>query len=124
MFDFGLRRIGVAVAERSPPLARGVATVAAEDGGPQWRRVDDLMATWRPKRLVVGLPVNMDGTESPMSGRARRFGTSLAKRYALPVEFVDERLSTFEAVSRGANAANSHAEAAQVIAETWLAQPS
>ena len=123
MFDFGLRRIGVAVAERAPRFARGVATVPAEEGGPQWRLVDDLLATWHPERLVVGLPVNMDGTPSAMSARARGFGARLAERYALPVEFVDERLSTFEAVSRGANAANSHAAAAQVIAETWLTQP-
>lgn len=123
VFDFGLRHIGVAVAEPSRRFARGVDTVPARDGGPQWRRLDDLTATWQPDRLVVGLPVNMDGTASAMSARARCFGSRLAERYALPVEYVDERLSTFEATSRGADAADSHAAAAQVIAETWLAQP-
>lgn len=121
MFDFGLARIGVAVAEEKPPFANGVATLDAERGVPRWDQVDALARTWRPRRLVVGLPVNMDGTPSAMSASARRFGARLAARYALRVEYVDERLSTFEAVSRGAPRADSHALAAQVIAETWLA---
>ena len=122
MFDFGLTRIGVAVAEETPRFAGGVATLGADDGRPRWPELDPLIATWRPKALVVGLPVHMDGAPSPMSANARRFGARLAARYALPVEYVDERLSTFEAVSRGADRADSHATAAQVIAETWLAR--
>ena len=122
VFDFGLKRIGVAVAEDEPRFAGGVATVDARDGRPRWRQLDDLMRAWRPARLVGGLPINMDGTPSPMSANARGFGDRLARRYALAVEYVDERLSTFEAVSRGADATDSHAAAAQVIAETWLAK--
>lgn len=121
VFDFGKRHIGVAVAESAPRFARGVATVLAQDGEPCWRRLDDLIDTWRPKALVVGLPINMDGTASAMSATARGFGDRLLKRYRLGVEYVDERLSTFEAVSRGAGADDIHAQAAQVIAETWLA---
>ena len=64
----------------------------------------------------------MDGSPSAMSERARAFGQRLAKRYALPVDYADERLSTFEALSRGADAADAHAEAAAVIAETWLSR--
>lgn len=120
MFDFGLRRIGVAVAEEEPQFAGGVATVGARRGRPCWRHIDELVATWQPEHLVVGLPVNMDGTPSAMSANARRFGACMAKRYALRVEYVDERLSTFEAVARGADASDSHAAAAGVIAETWL----
>ncbi len=120
-FDFGLGRIGVAVAEREPPFARGVATVYATDGAPRWPALDALIDTWRPEALVVGLPINMDGTPSAMSDRAQRFGDSLAARYGTRVEYVDERLSTFEARARGATPDDSHATAAQVIAETWLA---
>ena len=124
VFDFGLRRIGVAVAEETPRFARGVATVEARHGQPCWRQVDKLIDTWQPERLVVGLPINMDGTPSAMSASARRFGARIAERYALRVDYVDERLSTFEAVARGADPADSHAAAAQVIAETWLARRS
>ena len=105
-----------------PRFAGGVGTVDARDGRPHWRQLDALVRAWQPARLAVGLPLNMDGSPSAMSANASRFGTRLAERYALPVEYVDERLSTFEAVSRGADAADSHAAAAQVIAETWLAK--
>ena len=125
VFDFGLRHIGVAVALRQGRFARGLAVVGARDGTPRWDALDALLAEWRPALLVVGEPLNMDGTASEMSARARRFGERLAARYGLAVEFADERLSTFEAVARGANAGrrrvdDSHALAAQVIAETWL----
>ena len=69
---------------------------------------------------MVGLPLNMDGTPSDISAAARRFGGRLEARYALPVEFADERLSTFEALSRGGDNADAHALAAEVIGETWL----
>lgn len=120
VFDFGQKAIGVATAERRVDLARGLISIAARDGVPRWDALDPLVAEWRPALLVVGLPLNMDGTASAMSDLARRFGNRLAARYALPVEYADERLSTFEATSRGADATNSHAAAAEVIAETWL----
>ena len=120
VFDFGLTRIGVAVAERKPPFARGIATAAARQGEPRWPDLDRLIETWAPRTLVVGLPINMDGSASPMSERVRRFGAALAARYRLPVAYADERLSTFEARLRGAGPAARDATAAEVIAETWL----
>ncbi len=120
VFDFGLAHIGVAVALRRANMARGLATVAARDGAPRWQSLDALIREWQPSTLVVGEPLNMDGTPSEMSARAHGFGTALAERYALPVEYADERLSTFEAVSRGAPPTDAHALSAQVIAETWL----
>lgn len=120
VFDFGLARIGVAVAERQPPLARAIATAAAKHGEPRWPEIDKLIDVWRPQALVVGLPINMDGSASAMSHRAERFGTALAARYAMPVAYADERLSSFEARQRGASPAACDAAAAQVIAETWL----
>lgn len=120
VFDFGLKYIGVATAEPKAHLARALTTVRARDGVPQWEALDRLIADWRPKVLVVGLPLNMDGTPSEISAAARRFGARLDGRYALPVEFADERLSTFEAVSRGGNYDDAHALAAEVIGETWL----
>ena len=120
VFDFGLKHIGVAVALSGQNLARGIATVAARDGQPHWPSLDALLAEWRPDCLVVGDPLNMDGSASPMAARARDFGRQIAERYGLALDLVDERLSTFEALSRGADEGDSHALAAETIAETWL----
>lgn len=118
-FDFGLKYIGVAVAERRHGTATPLSTVTARDGIPVWDRLDALVRDWEPEGFVVGLPLNMDDTESEMSDAARRFGARLGVRYGIDVEFVDERLSTFEAIQRG----GSHDTAALVIAETWLNSP-
>ena len=120
VFDFGLKHIGVAVALAGQNLARGVATVPARDGQPHWPSLDALLDEWRPDRLVVGDPLNMDGTAGTMAASARDFGQRIAERYGLAVDLVDERLSTFEALSRGADERDSHAVAAEMIAETWL----
>ena len=120
VFDFGLRHIGVAVAEERVGHARAIATIGARDGTPHWQKLDALMAEWQPAQLVVGLPLNMDGTASAMCEQAQAFGTALAARYHVPVAYADERLSTFEARGRGAPPADEHALAAEVIAETWL----
>ena len=101
-------------------VARGLATISAKQGTPRWDALDPLIAEWQPSALVVGLPLNMDGTPSAMSNRAQDFGQRLAQRYGLTVDYADERLSTFEAASRGAEGQRSHATAATVIAETWL----
>ena len=120
VFDFGMKHIGVAVAEPQADLARGLTTIAAKAGEPHWQALDPVVNEWQPERLVVGLPINMDGTPSEGSAQARRFGKRLAARYALSVDYADERLSTFEAISRGAPADAAHTEAAQIIGETWL----
>lgn len=122
VFDFGLAHIGIAIAEPRGQVARGLATIAAKHGKPRWDALDPLIAEWQPSALVVGLPLNMDGTPSAMSNRARAFGQQLAQRYGLTVDYADERLSTFEAASRGAEGQRSHATAAAVIAETWLSR--
>ena len=115
-FDFGEKAIGVAVTEPRAGTASPLGTVRARNGVPVWDTLDALVREWRPEGFVVGLPLNMDDTESPMSRAARRFGDRLEERYGTAVAFADERLSTFEAVGRG----GGHATAAQVIAETWL----
>ena len=119
-FDFGLRNIGVAVAEHRFGTATAISTIRAREGIPVWDRFDALVREWRPEGFVVGLPLNMDDSESDMSQAARRFGARLERRYGIVVEFVDERLSTFEATQRG----GSHDTAALIIAETWLNSPS
>ena len=89
-----------------------------------WQAVKTLLDEWKPVRLVVGLPLNMDGTESEMSERARSFGDQLERRYQIPVAMVDERLSTRAAREAAEldKGATSHELAAVLIVESWLAQ--
>ncbi len=120
VFDFGMKHIGIAVAEPQADLTRGLTTIPARAGEPHWAVLDPVVKEWQPERLVVGLPINMDGTPSEGSARARRFGRRLAARYELTVDYADERLSTFEAIARGAPAQDAHRQAAEIIGETWL----
>ena len=93
-FDFGLKRIGVAAGNTRTGTSQGLSTVHAKDGLPNWPAVERLIGQWLPARLVVGLPLNMDGSESAMAVRARKFGARAARRFALEVVYVDERLTT------------------------------
>ena len=74
-----------------------VALIPARDGIPDWQQIESLLEEWRPDLVVVGLPLNMDDTENDMCARARKFGKRLHGRYHVPVEMVDERLTSFEA---------------------------
>lgn len=96
-FDFGLRRIGVACGQELLGSARPVTMITARDGVPDWSRIEALLNEWQPDLVVVGLPLNMDGTESDMCARARKFGKRIHGRFHVPVEMMDERLSSFEA---------------------------
>lgn len=117
-FDYGLRHIGVAVGQTVTGTATPLTTVAARDGRPDWPAIDKLVSEWRPTAVIVGLPLNMDDSESPMSERVRRFARQLGQRTRLPVRLVDERLTSYAA--RSAGPSQSHAHAAALIAETWL----
>lgn len=96
-FDYGTRRIGVAVGNELLRSARELTPLTARDGIPDWNVVLRLLNEWQPDLLVVGLPLNMDGSESDMSTRARKFGNRLHGRYGKPCEMVDERGTTREA---------------------------
>jgi len=131
-FDVGTKLIGVAVGNRLTASARGLAAVAVRDGEPDWLKLDALRSEWLPETLIVGLPVNDDGSEQPMTRTARRFAARLGERYGLPVVFADERNTSQEAARRFAgaraaglkkrsDAATIDAEAAAVILEAWLA---
>jgi putative Holliday junction resolvase len=93
-FDFGTRRIGVAVGDTIVRTARGLATIDAPANAPRFSAIGELIAQWQPDRLVVGIPVHDDGTEHEMTHRARRFARQLAGRFALQVVEVDERRTT------------------------------
>lgn len=117
-FDYGLRHIGVAAGQTVTATASPLTTLGARQGKPHWPTVLALVAEWSPIRLLVGLPLNMDGTASAMSARASAFADELERRTGLPVSLVDERLTTREAQSLRPD--DAHAHAAVLIAETWL----
>ena len=99
-FDFGLKRIGVAIGETLLAQARPLTTIAAEANDARFAAIEKLIAEWQPARLVVGLPGFMEGGEHTMSARCRRFAHQLEGRFGLPVTLVDERLSSKEAERR------------------------
>lgn len=131
-FDFGLKRIGVAVGDAITGSARPLPTLPTT-AGLDWRQVQALVADWRPQALVVGLPLDDDGTEQAMTTAARRFAQELGERTRLPVHLADERFSSRAAddalrdarrsgrMTRRVRKGDRDGEAARVILEQWLA---
>ncbi|MDR3395113.1 MAG: Holliday junction resolvase RuvX [Parasulfuritortus sp.] len=99
-FDFGLKRIGVAVGDWETRTAHPLETIVEEANDPRFARIEDLIAEWRPVELVVGLPMSLEGEEHELSKRCRRFANQLHGRFGLPAHLVDERLTSVEAESR------------------------
>lgn len=95
-FDFGLRRIGVAVGQQVTKSASAIGVVANGTSGPDWRSIGQIIAEWKPARLVVGLPTQPDGTPARLTARIMRFMDEL-HRYGRPVESMDENFSSWEA---------------------------
>lgn len=98
-FDFGEARIGVAVGSTELGIPHPVETISFEDNERRFARIGELIAQWQPQRLVVGLPMHLDGNEHAMSKLARKFANRLNGRFNLPVDLVDERLSSAAASS-------------------------
>ena len=134
-FDYGLRRIGVAGGDTVSRTAAPQAAVPVKSGSPPpWMIIDALLRDWQPALVVVGLPYNVDGSDSTMTGAARGFAAELARRYQLPVVLVDERYSSREAEARLKTARESglrrrrivkadvDAAAACVILERWFSE--
>ncbi|MCP5145049.1 MAG: Holliday junction resolvase RuvX [Gammaproteobacteria bacterium] len=124
-FDFGRRRIGIAVGQTISATASPLQTVeATRDGAINWAVIEKLVVEWRPDALVVGIPSHADGSEHPLSARIQRFARQLGGRFALPVHLIDERLSS-HAAEAFAGTTSRHrldAHAAQIILETYLAE--
>lgn len=130
-FDFGTRNIGVAAGQAITRTASALPSLKARDGIPDWAQVEALINEWKPDAIVVGIPLNMDGSESDMSRRARKFGNRIHGRFNLPFYPADERLTSFEAKEwasklghKGHYGSNPvDAMAAQIILEAWLNDP-
>ncbi|HHF7347955.1 TPA: Holliday junction resolvase RuvX [Legionella feeleii] len=127
-FDFGYKRIGVAVGQQITCSARPLTTLDAKLGIPNWDAVQKIIAEWRPQALIVGLPTCIDDSEQYTTAAARGFARQLRKRFLLPVHLVDERLSTVEARAqlfaeggyRKIKQSQVDSVAACVILEQWL----
>ena len=130
-FDFGERRIGVAVGNTGTRTATALGVLPAR-GTADWEAVTRCVRQWSPGRAVVGLPYNMDGSETALTAACREFAAELSKRYQLPVDLVDERLTSSAAHADLRDARRSgarrrrvrrediDANAARLILESWL----
>jgi putative Holliday junction resolvase len=127
-FDFGTRKIGVAVGNTVVRVAHPLTTVDSETGAVRFKAIDALVAEWAPGGLVVGRPLDGDGSEHDMTARAERFARQLEARFGLPVARVDERFTTRAAATvlneagvRGrARDAALDEVAAQLILQSWF----
>ena len=129
-FDFGLKRIGVAVGQTITRTARPLTVIAAKNGQPDIPSLNKVFKEWQPESCVVGIPLNMDGTEQPITHKAREFCRLLSELYQIPIHEMDERLSTVDArdqvFTKGGYKALKNTAidsvAAQLILQTLLSQ--
>jgi len=128
-FDFGLTQIGVAVGNAVLGTCEPLTVLRAKEGQPSWDEAARLLEEWRPDLLLVGDPLNMDGTPSEIAERARRFARRLHGRFGKPVELVDERLTSHAAKAEARERGHRgdyrkdpvDSLAARLILESWLA---
>lgn len=122
-FDFGTQRIGVAFGQSISNTTRALPILAAREGIPDWNQVEQLIATWQPDLLVVGLPYRSDGSEGELVKRARKFANRLHGRFHLPCYGIDEFLSSRAAEELMGNRDQPvDSVAAQLILESWLTE--
>ena len=129
-FDFGEKRIGIAVGEEALAQAHPLTTIRSEINTERFAAIAALITEWKPVRLVVGLPVALDGTPHAMTARCTRFANQLRGRFGLPVDYAEERLSSVEAEERlresghTTKSAREHldAMAAQIILQGYFEQ--
>ncbi|NBU87727.1 MAG: Holliday junction resolvase RuvX [Betaproteobacteria bacterium] len=115
--DFGHKRVGVAVGNTLLRQAKALKTLSAQ-GEARFEAIGQLLREWQPNALVVGVPYHPDGAAHENTRRAQRFGRQLQARFRIPVHEVDERYSTTEALSQGADDAD--AAAAAIILDQFL----
>jgi putative Holliday junction resolvase len=119
-FDFGTRRIGVAVGNSLTCLGQPLKTIALAQESARFEAIEALVKEWQPQQLIVGLPCHPDGTEHTMSLKARRFGNQLHGRFQLPVEWVDERYTSVVLEGNPNLRDNLDAESAALILEQYF----
>ncbi len=128
-FDFGLKHIGIAIGEIFTATVKPLSAITARHGVPKWEDIEHLVDRWQPNAFVVGVPINIDGTDGPITNLAKTFGHSLHAHFSLPVFEVDERLTTIEAKQQlfekgGFDALDKSlvdSYSAKIIVESWIA---
>ena len=128
-FDYGTQRIGVAFGQSISSTAKAVTILKAKDGVPDWDQIQKLIDEWKPGLLVVGLPYNLDGTESKLLTQAIKFARRLNGRFNLPSFGIDERLSSKAAIEKVVKDSHGNKNktaiddiAAQIILENWFSE--
>lgn len=127
-FDYGTTSIGSAIGQIITGQATPLKAFKANDGVPNWKEVEELLKEWQPDLIVVGLPLNMDGSEQPLTLRAKTFANRIAGRFNLNVVLQDERLTSVEAKARlfdskgfkGLKKQKIDSTAAVIILESWF----
>ncbi|KOR30299.1 Holliday junction resolvase [Achromatium sp. WMS2] len=125
-FDYGPRKIGIAVGQVITGTASPLVTLRTINNQPDWQKINHLVSTWTPKALVVGIPFDHDGIEMDWTPMIHRFIRQLKARFSLPVHQINEFLTSIEARNLMGRAARSHevvdAVAAALILETWFSE--
>lgn len=119
-FDYGTRRIGVAVGNTLTKAGQPLKIIAEPSEDARFRAIQVLIKEWQPNQLVVGMPCHPDGTEHEMSAKARRFGNQLHGRFQLPVDWVDERYTSAVLEGDPDMRDNLDAESAALILEQYF----
>jgi putative holliday junction resolvase len=127
-FDFGMKRIGVAIGQKLTGTATPLSTINAKKGTPHWEDITKIILQWRPCALVVGVPLHIDGTTQQITKAAQHFIEQIKKHYSLPVFAADERLTTRAAKEHLFGAGGYKALcnepidgfAAKIILESWM----
>ena len=121
-FDYGTRRVGVAVGNSVTRAGQALKTITAANADALFKEIERLLAEWQPNQLVVGLPTHPDGAEHEMTAKSRRFGNQLHGRFNLPVDWVDERYSSVVLEGDADMNDNLDAHSAALILEQYFAE--
>ena len=121
-FDFGTKKIGVAVGQTSTYTSSPLQIILSKDNKVNWNEIIILLNEWKPDLIIVGKPLNMDGTDSEIMKQVERFYQKLKKIYDTNYEYIDERLTTFEArqILEDTNINNVDANAAKILIDNWF----
>ncbi len=121
-FDYGSRRVGVAVGNTETALGQALKTIAAPNLESLFKDIESLLKEWQPKRLVVGKPLHPDGAEHEMTAKATRFGNQLQGRFHLPVDWVDERYTSAVLEGNSQMQDNLDAHSAALLLEQYFSE--
>jgi putative Holliday junction resolvase len=119
-FDYGTRRIGVAIGNTFTRTGQAVKTISESNDDARFKAIEDLIKEWEPNQLVVGLPCHPDGAEHEMTAKAKRFGNQLHGRFRLPVDWVDERYTSVVLEGNPEMRDNLDAQSAALILEQYF----